>query len=302
MIFCVAGLWGLALHHPLDTGADALTYGGEVHPSAQPAAVAAMSSPTIESTTAAVGAPVLNAAAAMLFMEDIANTAYAAATSAATTATMDTCLNPSSSGNEQLCLSIVEAASSTITSAVTAAVTAAAATDGGGGTTLADASAITAAAAVTAVSNLSSIDISHPLEQCQPLLLHTMYLMFPNVGPGSLHLNIFLTRLMSTINALLHRYVPHADAYFTMRCTLFFIGLGINGPKTLVALELIELSPKRFAGTLNGVAGLLGQFGAARAGTFIGLMIVHEGYCSVVAIITLASVVLTLVMFLAALI
>ena len=110
-------------------------------------------------------------------------------------------------------------------------------------------------------------------------------------------MNSFTARLLAMLSA----YVT-IDRYFTMRCALFMIGFGFNGPKTLVMFELVELVPKQLCGTLNGVAGFFGQVGATYAGTFIAHTIIQEGWCSFVALLTLASTVMAMLLFVSSLI
>jgi len=149
--------------------------------------------------------------------------------------------------------------------------------------------------------SVNTNDITHPLEQCKSVLLHTVYVLFPQAGSTTLSASRFMNTFTARLLAMLSAYVT-IDRYFTMRCALFMIGFGFNGPKTLVMFELVELVPKQLCGTLNGVAGFFGQVGATYAGTFIAHTIIQEGWCSFVALLTLASTVMAMLLFVSALI
>ena len=50
------------------------------------------------------------------------------------------------------------------------------------------------------------------------------------------------------------------------RICLFFMGFGINGPKTLLGVMVRDLVPREVSGTIGGIFGLVGQLGASASG------------------------------------
>ena len=50
------------------------------------------------------------------------------------------------------------------------------------------------------------------------------------------------------------------------RFCLFSMGLGINGPKTLLGVMVRDLVPREISGTIGGLFGLISQIGASAAG------------------------------------
>jgi sugar phosphate permease len=143
----------------------------------------------------------------------------------------------------------------------------------------------------------------HPFEQCQckSVLLHTIALVFPMAGSSTLALNQLAVALGSQLLSLVKR-VMHVNRYFGMRCALFLIGFGINGPKTLVSFEMLGVVPARFCGTVTGVAGLFAQVGAYFAGWFIALTVLQEGWCSYVALLVVSAWAVAALLLLSALI
>ncbi len=148
---------------------------------------------------------------------------------------------------------------------------------------------------------LDTGNIQHPLEQCKYLILHAVYVLFPQAGSSTLSASRFMATKSSQLLTFLRRFV-HIDRFFPMRLALFFIGFGVNGPKTLVILELVELVPKQMCGTFTGVAGFFGQIGASYAGNFIAHTMIQEGWSSYVALLAVGSVVMTLCLTVSALI
>lgn len=82
-----------------------------------------------------------------------------------------------------------------------------------------------------------------------------------------------------------------------LRVILFAVGFGINGPKTLLVIDLMELIPKRFSGSLCGLVGLLSQIGASFSGTYIALHIESSGWGAYLNLLILTSSVLCVLLF-----
>ena len=221
---CVAGLWGLALHLPLDSTAAAVHYMPETYRSS----------------------PFPHSYSIDYQHESIDETVLSASSTG-------TCLNPIDvDGEGSLCRAV------------------------------------------------NSTEIIHPLVQCRSVLLNTISIMFPHAGTRSLILHRIAMAISRVFLGAFGGLLT-LNPYFSMRCTLFLIGMGINGPKTLVSMELMETVPARLCGTLTGVAGVFAQLGATYAGRFIALTIVQEGWCSFVALLSVSSVFLTILLLLSAL-
>lgn len=82
-----------------------------------------------------------------------------------------------------------------------------------------------------------------------------------------------------------------------LRMILFVVGFGINGPKTLLVIDLMELIPKRFSGSLCGLIGLLSQIGASFSGTYIALHIESSGWGAYLNLLILTSCILCVLLF-----
>lgn len=149
--------------------------------------------------------------------------------------------------------------------------------------------------------HIDAANIVHPLELFQSLLKSTILLMFPQPDSSTLLVNQYASRVGTIISKYIKLYIS-TNPYITMRAVLFIVGFGINGPKTLVALELMELLPKHLCGTLTGVAGLVAQMGAACAGKYVAHTIMQEGWCTFVALLTVASALLSVILALSAMI
>lgn len=93
--------------------------------------------------------------------------------------------------------------------------------------------------------------------------------------------------------------IVHNEVMFgaILRVILFAVGFGINGPKTLLVIDLMELIPKRFSGSLCGLVGLLSQIGASFSGTYIALHIESSGWGAYLNLLILTSSVLCLLLF-----
>lgn len=66
--------------------------------------------------------------------------------------------------------------------------------------------------------------------------------------------------------------------YIIIRLLLFFAGLGVNGPKTLLIVTIQEISNPAVSGTVAGIAGLIGQLGASCAGIGVGYFLETQGW------------------------
>jgi sugar phosphate permease len=65
-----------------------------------------------------------------------------------------------------------------------------------------------------------------------------------------------------------------------LRFSLFFAGIFVNGPKTLLPLAMAKAAPVGRAGAYAGLLGLAGQVGSALSGTGIALLLEILGWVS----------------------
>ena len=77
-----------------------------------------------------------------------------------------------------------------------------------------------------------------------------------------------------------------------MRACLFALGLGINGPKTMLSMAVRDAVPREIAATAGGVFGLVGQLGASASGYGLGHALELYGWGSFVHTLHHATVLL----------
>jgi sugar phosphate permease len=63
-----------------------------------------------------------------------------------------------------------------------------------------------------------------------------------------------------------------------MATSLFLIGVGTSGPKTLIGVSVRETVPFRAIGLAGGILGIVGQLGGAAAGVVLGFALQHYGW------------------------
>jgi MFS family permease len=59
---------------------------------------------------------------------------------------------------------------------------------------------------------------------------------------------------------------------------LFLIGMGVNGPKTLLGVSVRESVPSSAIGLAGGILGIIGQLGGAAAGAVLGSALQTHGW------------------------
>jgi sugar phosphate permease len=140
----------------------------------------------------------------------------------------------------------------------------------------------------------------HPIEQCRSNLLNTAVLLSPALPTFAQEANAAAIGLGAALLGRIYS-VMQFNRYFSMRCALFLVGFGMNGPKTLVALELQDIVPSRYYGTCAGTAGAFAQLASAYAGRHVALMIDEQGWCSLMALLAATTAVLAALLFISAL-
>jgi sugar phosphate permease len=63
-----------------------------------------------------------------------------------------------------------------------------------------------------------------------------------------------------------------------MSACLFLIGMGVNGPKTLIGVSVRESVPSSAIGLAGGILGIIGQVGGAAAGVVLGFALQSYGW------------------------
>lgn len=81
-----------------------------------------------------------------------------------------------------------------------------------------------------------------------------------------------------------------------MRACLFALGMGINGPKTLLSMAVRDAVPMEIAASAGGVFGLVGQVGASASGYGLGHALERYGWSSFVHILHHATLLLVVLL------
>ena len=76
-----------------------------------------------------------------------------------------------------------------------------------------------------------------------------------------------------------------------MSFALFLIGIGANGPKTLIGVSVREIVSENTVGLAGGLLGIVGQIGGAAAGIAIGYLLQNFGWGVYIPILGMSVIV-----------
>ena len=93
---------------------------------------------------------------------------------------------------------------------------------------------------------------------------------------------------------IIHLLSPHA----TTLLSVVFLGVAINGPKTLSGMTLRNMIPSSSFGVGGGVLGVFAQFGVFFSGTGVGWMLQNHQWTHFIHVLLFSSVISSSFLFL----
>jgi len=126
-------------------------------------------------------------------------------------------------------------------------------------------------------------------------IVGTLLVGFFSIVLGRLQTTILFSIISSL--SLLFLHISSSSSLIEIKILLFFAGLGINGPKTLIPLTIKDYISQEYMGSISGIISLFSQLGCVISGIGIGLLIESYGWEYYLLLLSIIIIIVAILLF-----